>query len=229
MVSGELIILIVIILIIIILIWGLFNMIFANDTPKQFREIKHDNPQSYQFLDTGDILMVNYNQGVHRVTISLFTRSLWVHSALVLRDDTGRLWIFEGANYRNTDYKHFFFIPFDFWLFLNRRNTLAVLKHQGPPIDRKEFLKVGKEYSINKLASFGVSWARFLDYHKYYDDKPGDRDMTCIEMVITVLQKLNVIKKTIWSGSYLPSDVAHRRLEYEEGHRYEDLLGLKLL
>lgn len=227
MVTGELIVLILIIIIVVIILWGITNMVSANDLPIQSRSIKIDDPQSYQFLDTGDILIVNYNQNLNRV-ISMFTKSVWQHSSLVLRDDTGRLWIFEGANYRNTDYRDFFFIPLDMWLKLNKKNNLAVLKHHGPPIDRQAFLKLGEQYKITKLDNFDLKFIRFLDYHQYYDDKPGERHMTCNEMVIIILQKLNVVKKTIWSGSYFPGDIANRNLEYEDGHRYEEMMGLTL-
>ena len=124
------------IILLIILLFFAINILLVDDTPDEERYIDVDE------IQTGDIFMVSYQNKIAKIQ-KAFTKSEWVHSGLVWKDEeSGIVYILEGSNYRDKNYKGFFKMEFEKWFYKNRRNIISYLN-----IEFDNLTPIGLSYS----------------------------------------------------------------------------------
>lgn len=213
--------LIIMVLLIIILI-GHIKMSTSDDYAASCEYIESFN------LQTGDIVCVAYKHFAGSF-IASFSSSVWSHTGTIWIDPiTNIKYVLEGAIYRHKLYKHFFKIPFETWLYFNRKNVIGYKKYIGPPIDQNLMIKAFGIFINNcKLEGSNIFWARFLFERDYYEYQLNYK-YTCIEATIILGQNIGIYKKEKIYSSYFPCDVVNNRIPTCKNIHYENVKQIKI-
>jgi hypothetical protein len=203
----------------------------SNDAPQrtlEFKTLEEFQPQ------TGDLLFVSYTD-IRSVFIRSFTGSMWMHPAFILRDKDSKLWILEGSSYpkisENTrSYDGFFFIPFEDWYRINRKHTIAYFYHRGPKIDIGSIAAFERKHHNVEIEGLDLAWIRFLSKRPYVqnDHAVPKGSYTCIELIIRLLQHCGILSKLHHCSSYMPYELYHRQIPYDNGHSYDEPVELRI-
>lgn len=190
------------------------------------RQCADDYPYQSVYIDpldmnNGDLLFVSYGN-VSGGVITTFSGSIWSHPGMIWVDPlTNIRYVLEGAIYRHKKYQHFFKIPFDTWLYFNRKYLTAYKKYCGPSINSdflwSKFEWLTKKCQLDKLTIF---WARFLMEKEYYEYAKRDT-YSCLEATVILGQDAGIFKKDKIYCSYLPGDIANDKISYCEGVSYK--------
>lgn len=185
-----------------------------------------DYPDQCKYIDsmevnTGDIVLVSY-PNVSGGLISAFSKSVWSHTGMIWVDPlTDIRYVLEGAIYRYKKYQHFFKIPFETWLYFNRKFILGYKKYYGPPIN-SDFLWSKFEWMVKncKLDKFNIFWARFLADKDYYEYSKSPA-YSCLEASVILGQDAGIFYKDKIYCSYFPGDIANNRITLCKGIKYD--------
>lgn len=179
-------------------------------------------------LCNGDIVCVAY-RNISGTFISSFSRSIWSHTGIIWIDPkTNIKYVIEGCMYKSKNYRNFIRVPYETWLYFNRKSILGYKKYVGPPLDSYEMDKIFLPYEkVCILEGSNIFWSRFLVKRDYYEYQMNYR-YTCIEYTVMLLQRLGVYKKEKIYSSYLPCDIVNNMIPTEEGIYYEKVKEIKL-
>lgn len=219
-VDKELLIMLIILLIFYVI--SMINRFTAFDTPKK---VKYIYPHE---MDTGDLLCVSYNN-FSTEFIGTFTNSVWVHVGIVWVDtETNNRYVLEGAIYGGKHYKHFFAIPVDLWMHINRKNIMAWKKYHGPKIDSQQMIEQFSPFiKFSKLEGLNLDWYRFLLNRDYVEHKQKQK-YTCFEAIIILGQEIGIFKKDKHYASHFPSSVVNDNISLCDGVSYDDKIQIKM-
>ena len=210
---------------VLILLFIVYLITFIN------RATLDDYPEEGEYLDinkcnNGDIVCISYNN-FSGAFISSTSRSIWSHPGFIWVDtDTNIRYVLEGAIYRQDKYRHFFKIPLKSWLHINRRSIMGYKKYCGEPIN-SEYMMSKFDWMIKqcKLASFDVSWAKYLIDKQYYNYAVSDR-YTCSEAFVILGQELGLFKKDKIYCSYLPGDIINDKIKLLDGVNFMPVIQI---
>lgn len=185
-----------------------------------------DYPDSCKYIEqsevnNGDIVLVAY-PNMSGGIIRSFSKSIWSHTGIIWVDPISNIrYVLEGAIYRYKKYQHFFKIPFETWLFFNRKFLTGYKKYYGPPIN-SEYLWSKFEWMTKKckLDKFNIFWARFLLNKDYYEYTKNDT-YSCLEASVILGQDSGIFKKDKIYCSYFPGDIANNRISLCDGIKYD--------
>lgn len=174
--------------------------------------------------NNGDLVFVSYYTPAG-VIISSVSRSIWSHPGIIWVDDkTGIRYVLEGAIYKQKKYRHFYKIPLENWLYINKRSTLGYKKYTGEPLDSKYMIeKFDSLMGDCKLASFDVFWARFLIDREHYEYSKNEK-YTCSEGVVILGQEIGIFEKDKIYCSYLPGDLANDNIKLCKNSSYSKIV-----
>lgn len=195
---------------------GFFQVLSTNDYVDEVEEYIPGD------LKTGDILLVSYSH-FNGYLIRVWTRSLWTHPALVLVEN-GITYVLEASMYgwENGMLK----LPFDVWVRYNKKHVLGSIRI-NKEIDSKKVSKYFNKLLDKDLDLFGPSWIRFLQ-NKPYEEIIMRKKIICVEAIVHILQRMNVIKKKISFSSFFPSDIAWGKFDCEDGYHYSKIKRLNV-
>lgn len=179
-------------------------------------------------LKNGDLVGVSYNHFAG-VFVSSLTHSIWSHTGTIWIDPlTNIKYVLEGANYNHEKYQRFFKIPFDTWMYFNRKNIIGYKKYNGPEIDSNFMWSIyEKFYNNGSLEGFSFFWTRFLNKRSnyfYFDT----HQYTCIESTVILGQEIGIYSKDIIYSSYLPCDIMNNVVKTNRDIYYSKTIELKL-
>jgi hypothetical protein len=218
----------IIILFLLLLVIILSQIVRTNDSPSrvlQFETYSQFQPQ------TGDLLFVT-SHGIREIFSRLFIASMWTHPAFILRDENSKIWVLEGANYPKTNgktraYHGFFFMPFEDWHRIHRKQIVAYIRHLGPPVNNRTVIAFQQQQYGITVDPFSLAWARFLIKRPYIEDAPNGH-YTCHELLIRLLQHCGIVEKLYHCSSYMPHEIYHRQMPYINGHSYDTPFELRI-
>lgn len=214
----------------IILCVFLFRIFTAKDNSKDLTTFKLNLDE----LDTGDLLFVSYTN-----TFGYFmrgwTNSVWTHTAMIMRDKED-LYVIETADYTNiqkkkksgSDFykKGILVIPFEIWKSFNSKNKISISKLQTPSnFDRRRFVLEFWKIQNEKLDQFdgglGVIWKVLWKKRFDENEEKKKQNIACFELIVKIFQNTGVAKKIYSPSSYYTSDLIERKLELNEGFKFE--------
>ncbi len=187
--------------------------------------VADDYPAHLEVLDvksinTGDLLGVGYSSAFGSFT-TFWSESVWSHVGIAWRSpETQELYVLESANYHEP-WTGVFRIPFHIWCNLNKRSLIGVTRLRSPDgqkVDSDRLLRTFNEYSSIPLDSFSLDWARFLVNRPYTGQMM--KAYTCYELVVSVLQKMDIMKKELACSSFFPRHLAKAEIPLESGYSY---------
>lgn len=204
----------VVFIIIVLYVISMINRFGAKDIPQTAKYIDAND------MNTGDILCVAYNN-LAGAFVGSFTNSVWVHTGMVwVEPETEIRYVLEGAIYRQTEYKHFFKIPVNTWLNINRGSLMGYKKYFGPEIDAKKMIETFVPFErSSELEGFNPFWIRFLMTLPYYE-KIHSKKYTCFECTVILGQENGIFKKNRYYSSYFPTDIINNKIDFCKGVSY---------
>lgn len=209
---------VLIMVIIIFLILILISLINRDQTDDYPVECKYIDPNE---ANNGDVVLVSY-YSIAGGFVTSFSKSIWTHTGTIWVDPVTNIrYVLEGAIYSHKKYRHFFKIPFETWLYFNRKSIIGYKKYHGPPID-SSFLWSKFEWLSKdcNLEPFSVYWSRFLLSKDYYEYTKSSK-YTCLEATIILGQEAGIYKKDKMYCSYFPGDIANNNISLCEGIHYD--------
>ena len=191
--------LIIIITTLIIIIIIILRVVIVSDIPKTIEIL---DPS---LLTTGDIVGVGYNN-LFGYFVTCWSGSIWNHCGLVWREpNTNQVFILEAGAYGG-EYNGVFKIPLNEWIIINKNSYMGVSKLRGRKLDTVLLInKFMKRKKYVTLDSYNYNWHRLIRNIPYFKDKRTK--YTCYELVVTILQDCNVVKKIYACSSYFPRDI----------------------
>jgi hypothetical protein len=206
----------------IIYIISMINRFTAFDCPVRVQYVYPDQ------MNNGDLLCISYDN-MSTDFISSFTNSVWVHVGMVWVDpDTNLRYVLEGAIYSGKHYKHFFAIPVETWMNINRKNIIAWRRYSGPELDSTQMMHEFFPFiKFSKLEGFNLHWNRFLINKKY---REPDRlaYYTCFEAIVIIGQQLGIFSKEKYYTSYFPNHLVNGGIELCKGVSYSDKIEVRM-
>lgn len=179
-------------------------------------------------LTNGDIVCVAY-QNISGKFVSSFSNSIWSHTGIIWIDPkTNIKYVVEGSVYGCKKYRQFVRVPFETWLYFNRKSIIGYKRYIGPELNSYDMEEVFLPYEkLCQLEGANIFWSRFLIKRDYYEYQINQK-YTCIEYTIMILQKLGVYKKDKIYSSYLPCDIVNDMIPTNHGIKYEKVKQIKL-
>jgi len=212
----------VVILLLILYLIGLVNRATADDYPLTADYIEAADMQN------GDIVCVSYNN-IAGGFISSWSASIWSHTGTIWVDpETNVRYVLEGAIYRHENYREFFKIPYETWLYFNRKSLLGYKKYNGPPIDSHFMWNKFEPYvKCCKLEAANIFWARFLVERDYYEYQKNHK-YTCIEVTVILGQESEIFAKDKIYCSYYPGQIVNNQIKCVPGVYYSEVVKIKI-
>lgn len=212
----------VVILILILIMIGLINCATANDYPLTTSYVEASD------METGDLVCVAYDN-IAGSFVSSFSNSIWSHTGTIWVDPESNVrYVLEGAIYRHKDYREFFKIPYETWLYFNRKNLTGYLKRNGNPIDSNFMWSKFEPYvKCCKLESANIFWSRFLFEKDYYEYQKNYK-YTCIEMTVILGQECEIFEKDKIYCSYYPGQIVNNQIKCVPGVYYSNVVKIKI-
>jgi hypothetical protein len=172
-------------------------------------------------INTGDILGICY-QNLFADVVTTLTGSVWMHAGVAWRDPKdNKLYILESADYDTPQYSGIIKMPFSTWMRFNKKCTMGISRLRGKKVDAAKIWDEWQYYLRTDFEAFSCTWHRFLQYRPY---TPARQDRyTCFEIILELLQRCDVLKKTYACSTYLPKDLIKGLVPTEEGYKYETL------
>lgn len=179
-------------------------------------------------MDTGDLVCISYNN-IPGAIVGSLTRSAWQHVGIVWKHPVSNIrYVFEGCICHQKQYQHFYMMPVDTWININRGSTIAYKKYNGPPLNPFKMLEVFIPFLDNTyLEGFRPSWLRFLFEEKYQANVIHRKHYTCFELIIIIGMECGIYKKILNASSYFPKDIVLDRIPMETGVHYSKIIEIK--
>ena len=181
-------------------------------------------------LKNGDLIFISYNN--YKTYFSrLFYSSIWTHVGMIyFNPKTNEPFVFEAAIYDNPYSCHIIRIPLIKWLSINRNHLIHVLPiNREIPYDHLNKVFLAHEEQLFFVEDINVTWIRFyLERGAYFshennllNPKIKSSGITCNELIVSILQHANVIKKEFSPSSYFPSDIYKAKFNMINGFSYD--------
>lgn len=222
-------ILIIFIVLFVGILIAVISRIVYSDIDKKSLEIS--SVKDYETLKSGDLVFVSYKNLLGQ-SIRVLSASEYSHIGMILKNDV-KLYVLEIADYRDTSVSPgqsssdlspksqeqssngVLKIPYEQWLKLNKRHDIYIRKLNNEDYESKgiknkisnEFAKLQK-YKQQKLTD--ILELKRLMFFEAYDEKKIEKleKITCIELVVMLLQNLELLEKDAMPSSYYPCDLA---------------------
>jgi hypothetical protein len=216
-------ILILFIILFVGIIIAVISRILYSDIDKKSLEIININ--DYETLKSGDLVFVSYKNLLGK-SIRVLSASEYSHIGMIYRESLDSLYILEIADYRDPsdssskskdspESKGLLKIPYTQWLSLNKHHDIYIRKLNNKDYETKEiqskilneFIKLQK-YKQQKLTD--ILELKRMMFFESYDEKKIEKleKITCIELVVMLLQNLELMEKDAMPSSYYPCDLA---------------------
>jgi hypothetical protein len=155
-------------------------------------------------LKSGDLIFSSYKNILGKA-VKVWSGSKWTHVGILYKEPiTENFYVLEAAEYNNPNFeKGIIKVPIKAWLKLNEDCDITYKKVKEFIDTRKvyaSFLKL-KEKKLYKIDVSRKTLKRILF--------PGkeNKEITCVEFVVMMLQDMNVMSKNISSSFYSASDL----------------------
>jgi hypothetical protein len=225
----KLILVILIVLIIGLLIAIITRIIVSHNESKS---IEISTVKDYNDLKSGDLVFVSYKNLLGQ-SIRALSASEWSHVGMIYKESPehsskepkSSLYILEIADYRDLfkgksldlspNYIGVIKIPYDTWLKFNKHHDIYFRKLNTEDYENKEvqnkilqeFSKLQK-YKQQKLTDI-LELKRLMFFESYDEEKIQKLEkITCIELVVMLLQNLELMEKEAMPSSFYPCDLA---------------------
>ena len=184
----------------ILLILIFIRIIFTSDSKGltiSLKEIPED-------LKSGDLIFSSYKNILGKA-VKVWSGSKWTHVGMIYKEPiTENLYVLEAAEYNNPNFeKGIIKIPIKAWLKLNEDCDITYKKLKKIIDTRKvfaSFLKL-KEKKLYKIKVSPKTLKRIMFPQK------ENKEITCVEFVVMMLQDMNIMSKNILSSFYSASDL----------------------
>jgi hypothetical protein len=222
-------ILIIFIILFVGIIIAIVSRIVYSDIDKKSIEIS--SIKDYEELKSGDLVFVSYKNLLGK-TIRVLSASEWSHVGMIYRERESEdspkspnspdsIYVLEVAEYKdqkssgNHDLAGVLKIPYTQWLKLNKHHDIYIRKlntkdYESKEIQNKlldEFTKLQK-YKQQKLTDI-LELKRMMFFEPYNQEKIDKLEkITCIELIVMMLQNLELMDKESMPASYYPCDLA---------------------
>lgn len=209
-------ILVIIIILFIGILIAIISQIIYSGIDKKSLEIS--DIKDYETLKSGDLVFVSYKNLLGK-SIRLLSASEYSHVGMMFKDTTqvspDDLYVLEIADYNDSKDSGVLKIPYEKWLKLNKHHDIYIRKLNDKDYEAKEIQsKILNEF--NKLQKYkqqkltDILELKRMMFFEAYDDKKIEKleKITCIELVVMMLQNLELMKKDSMPSSYYPCDLA---------------------
>ncbi len=209
-------ILVIIIILFIGILIAIISQIIYSGIDKKSLEIS--DIKDYETLKSGDLVFVSYKNLLGK-SIRLLSASEYSHVGMIFKDTTqvspDDLYVLEIADYNDSKDSGVLKIPYEKWLKLNKHHDIYIRKLNDKDYEAKEIQsKILNEF--NKLQKYkqqkltDILELKRMMFFEAYDDKKIEKleKITCIELVVMMLQNLELMKKDSMPSSYYPCDLA---------------------
>ena len=214
----------VILIILIVLIIGLLIAIITRIivSHNESKSIEISSVKDFNDLKSGDLVFVSYKNLLGK-SIRVLSASEYSHIGMIYKNDD-KLYVLEIADYRDTEVSPkspeqisngALKISYEKWLKLNKHHDIYIRKLEDETYESKgiknkisnEFIKLQK-YKQQKLTD--ILELKRLMFFEAYDEKKIEKleKITCIELVVMLLQNLELLEKDAMPSSYYPCDLA---------------------
>lgn len=215
-------ILIIFIILFVGILIAIISRILYSDIDKKYVEIS--SVKDYETLKSGDLVFVSYKNLLGK-SIRVLSASEYSHIGMIYKNDD-KLYVLEIADYSDTSVSPkspeqsfkdsgVLKIPYEKWLKLNKHHDIYIRKlddetYKNNEIQNnisKQFAKLQK-YKQQKLTD--ILDLKRLMFFEAYDEKKIEKleKITCIELVVMLLQNLELLEKDAMPSSYYPCDLA---------------------
>jgi len=189
--------------IVILLILLFFRILFTSE--KKLYNITESKIPSD--LKSGDLVFVSYKNSLGKIS-KIWSGSKWTHVGIIYKQPkTNKVSILEVAEYNDPNYeKGVIEIPIQAWLKLNERCEIGYHRIQNS-IDSEKLYELFQHYQNRKLYRVGFNpsrWKRFVFPSK---DDSFEKELTCVEFVVCILQDLKLLSSQRYPSSYTISDL----------------------
>lgn len=155
-------------------------------------------------LKSGDLIFSSYNN-IFGKAVKIWSGSKWTHVGILYKEPiTENIYVLEAAEYNNPNFeKGIIKVPIKAWLKLNENCDITYKKIKEVIDTRKvfaSFLKF-KEKKLYKVDVSPKTLKRILFPEK------DNKEITCVEFVVMMLQDMNMMSKKISSSFYSASDL----------------------
>jgi len=217
-------ILIIFIILFVGIIIAVISRIVYSDIDQKSIEIS--NIKDYEELKSGDLVFVSYKNLLGK-TIRVLSASEWSHVGMIYKESKDSpkspdsIYVLEIAEYKdqkssgNPDLSGVLKIPYTQWLKLNKHHDIYIRKLNTKDYESKEiqnnlldeFTKLQK-YKQQKLTDI-LELKRMMFFEPYNQEKIDKLEkITCIELIVMMLQNLELMDKESMPASYYPCDLA---------------------
>lgn len=209
-------ILVIIIILFIGILIAIISQIIYSGIDKKSLEIS--DIKDYETLKSGDLVFVSYKNLLGK-SIRVLSASEYSHVGMIFKDTTqvspDDLYVLEIADYNDSKDSGVLKIPYEKWLKLNKHHDIYIRKLNDKDYEAKEIQsKILNEF--NKLQKYkqqkltDILELKRMMFFEAYDDKKIEKleKITCIELVVMMLQNLELMKKDSMPSSYYPCDLA---------------------
>jgi hypothetical protein len=219
-------ILIIFIILFVGILIAIISRIVYSDIDKKSLEVS--SIKDYETLKSGDLVFVSYKNLLGQ-SIRVLSASEWSHVGMILRESDDKLYILEIADYSDTSVSPnsshekisngVLKIPYTQWLKLNKHHDIYIRKLEDETYESKdiqhkisnEFVKLQK-YKQQKLTDI-LQLKRLMFFESYDEKKIANLEkITCIELVVMLLQNLEIMEKDAMPSSYYPCDLANNSI-----------------
>lgn len=155
-------------------------------------------------LKSGDLIFTSYKNALGKA-VKIWSGSKWTHVGILYKEPiTENIFVLEAAEYNNPNFeKGIIKVPLRAWLKLNENCEIAY-KQINKIVDTRKvyasFLTL-KEKKLYKIDVSSKTLKRIMFPEK------ENKEITCVEFVVIMLQDMNVMSKNISSSFYSASDL----------------------
>ena len=167
---------------------------------------------------TGDCVFVSY-RSLRGKLVKVFTGSMWSHMGMIYKKADGSAFVIEAVFY-DYDQHGVLQTPLYEWLHYNRKRTLAWLPKLGPAIPDSEVDRVFDLVKDADMDTFVINWLKAVVNRQYHPEHKTE--FYCSELVATLFQELNVIKKELMPSSYSPKSFMLRKIPCYMNHEFDE-------
>lgn len=201
----------IIIIFLILIVFIAARITFVDDIPTI---VEHLEPST---LKTGDIVATGYNNPFGGF-VTAWSGSIWSHVGIIwVHPRTDQVFVLEAAMYGG-EYNGVFKIPLEIWISVNKKSYIGLIRIKGRLDPLLLIRKFNERKSYVILDKYNLGWHRLLKKTPYYHEIR--KNYTCYELVVSVLQDCEVIKKLHTCSSYFPGDIMKSNIPLEEKYSY---------
>ena len=218
---------IILILILIIICIFIYRLITAKNEVGTKKKLYRDIEEK---IETGDLIFASYSN-LFGYFMRGWTHSKWTHVGMILRSGN-ELYVMETADYSSSIHRDkltkqsgIMVIPLNIWRLLHRNQQISYMKLHTPKDWNRgslatEFLHL-QEQALDSFSVGPSVWMNLLWRQRYKSSfQIKDRNITCFELVVQLLQATNVAQKIYTPSSYYTHQILNRELPLNPGFSF---------